>query len=101
MKKQIILDCVAEIPKQKTYDAYQKQKWRNALQKYCDAEAWDDKNAGNAWCKCGYMNYCDECLGSDMTNPCVKAICEFASKNHIKIDYENFEFEKFLESLGD
>jgi len=101
--EQVRFDCVEEIPREHKLDKdkYQKQKWRNAFQKYCDTEAWSDENQSNAWCKCGYMNYCDCCRGADMTNPCVKAICAYAKKNKQAIDYNDFDFEKLLERLGD
>lgn len=76
-----------------------KQKWRNKLQEYCDKEAISDENECNAWCKCGYMSYCDYCLGAGETNACVKAICEFCKKKKIEIDYNNFDFESFLEKV--
>lgn len=102
-KKQIMFDIVEQMPKNKQYDKekYLKQKWRNKLQKYCDEQSQTEGHR-NGYCVCGYMNYCDYCSGAfKNTNCCVKAICEVAKIKNIKIDYNDFNFEKFLEKIGD
>lgn len=96
MKNQIMLDEVAKMPKQ--VDKYKKQKWRNKLQEYCDKEA--ISNECSAWCKCGYMSYCDYCKDSGATNCCVKVIFELLKESKdCKIDYNNYDFETFLENI--
>lgn len=76
---------------------YKKQKWRNALQKYCDEQAYKDETS--PYCVCGYMQYCDMCIGAGITNACVKAICELCKYKNIEIDYDDFDFEKFIDKV--
>ena len=79
-------------------DKYKKQKWRNALQKYCDKEA-DTSGPYTGYCICGYMRYCDYCEGAGKTNACVKAICEFCKENNVPVNYEDFNFEEFIGNI--
>lgn len=95
---QLMFEEVEKIKKQPCIDKYQKQKWRNKLQKYCDNQS-QEVGSTTGYCVCGYMNYCDCCRGSGETNACVKAICEYASKNHKKLDYNDYDFDKLLEEL--
>lgn len=74
------------------------RKWRNALQKYCDDQA-RDKGETTGYCVCGWMKYCDLCRGSDKTNACVKAIKEWCDIRGIKIDYNDYDFEKLIEKI--
>ena len=96
MRGQIRMDLKG-IPK-KANEKYLKQKWRNALQKYCDEQAYDGDGT-SPYCVCGYMEYCDLCNGAGETNACVKAICELAKKKNINIDYTNYDFENFIEKV--
>lgn len=77
-------------------DKYNKQKWRNKLQEYCDNQA---KTIGDVsgWCVCGNMNFCDYCEHCGKKNGCVKAIVEYCKENHIEINYTDYDFEKLLE----
>lgn len=97
---QEMFDIVKNMPKNTLInkDKYQKQKWRNKLQKYCDTQS-QEVGPTTGYCVCGYMNYCDYCRISGETNACVKAICELAKEKGIKIDYKDFNFEKFLAEL--
>ena len=97
---QEMFDIVKNMPKSTlaNNDKYQKQKWRNKLQKYCDIQS-QEVGHTTGYCVCGYMNYCDYCRGSGKPNACVKAICELAKEKNIKIDYNDFNFEKFLAEL--
>lgn len=97
---QEMFDIVKNMPKGLSIDndKYQKQKWRNKLQKYCDTQS-QEVGPTTGYCVCGYMNYCDYCRGSGETNACVKAICELAKEKGVKIDYNDFNFEKFLAEL--
>ena len=100
MKGQIMFEEVAKMPKQTDKIKYQKQKWRNKLQEYCDKEAYSDENQCSAWCKCGYMSYCDYCNGAGKTNACVKAIFDLLKEKKVcNIDYNNYDFKTFLEKV--
>ena len=74
---------------------YKKQKWRNALQEYCDEES-HLSGPYTGYCVCGYMRFCDYCIDPGKPNPCVKAICELCEEKNIKINYEDFNFEDFI-----
>lgn len=97
MKNQIKMDLSA-IPKIAVTTNTQKTKWRNALQKYCDKQA-QEKGETTGYCVCGWMSYCDKCRGSGEKNACVKAICELARENNLNINYNDFDFEKFIEKI--
>ena len=97
MKNQIMFVEVANIPKQNVITGYQKQKWKDKFQAYCDKEA--NKSDCSPWCKCGYMDYCDYCRGMANGNPCAMAVIEMCARNKKEIDYTNLDFEKFLEEL--
>ena len=82
----------------KNKERYKIQLWRNALQKYCDEQA-STVGEYNGYCVCGNMNYCDLCKDSSKPNPCVKAIKEWCDIRGININYENYEFDKFIERI--
>lgn len=94
----MMFEEVKAIKKQTKTDKYQKQKWRNQLQKYCDIQS-EEVGSTNGYCVCGYMSYCDYCRGAGKTNACVKAICQLCNEKRIEIDYNNFDFESFLERV--
>ena len=79
-------------PKQKDNSKYLKQKWRNALQEYCDNQAITEGEK-SGWCCCGTMNYCDLC---DKPYKCVSAILKYANEKNIKISYDNYDFADLL-----
>lgn len=86
-------------PNPKNQEKHKVAKWRKALQKYCDEQAREvGKDTG--YCACGNMNYCNLCKDSSKPNPCVKAIKEWCDLRGIKIDYENYDFEKLIERIG-
>lgn len=95
---QLMFEEVKKIKKQLYIDKYQKQKWRNKLQKYCDNQS-QEVGSTTGYCVCGYMNYCDRCIGAGETNACVKAICELAKEKSIEINYNDYNFEKFIEKV--
>lgn len=79
-------------------DKYNKQKWRNKLQEYCDIQA-QTEGQNSGWCVCGEMAYCDNCEHLGKKNGCVKSIVKFCEENHIAIDTNNYNFEELLKKI--
>ena len=96
---QLVFEEVEKIPKNRKGE-WQKQKWRNALQEYCNQRA---NSTGNftGYCVCGYMKYCDYCRDVGCKNACVKAICRYIREENIniKLDYNDYNFRKLLWQL--
>lgn len=77
---------------------WQVQKWRKALQKYCDDQA-NLVGGDTGYCACGNMTYCLFCESSANTNACVRAIKKLAEYRDIKIDYNNYDFKSLIERV--
>lgn len=68
-----------------------KRKWENAFQR------WSDKQMQDAYTSlgiCGYGSMCDYCEDNSRGRPCVRALNAMCREKHIKIDYNNYNFEK-------
>jgi len=83
-------------PTQPNYK-YLIQKWRNALQKYCD-DMMVKVGGKTGYCACGCMRYCNYCDGKQ-PNECVRAIRELADEKKIEIDWTDYDFEKLIEKV--
>lgn len=72
-------------------------KWRKSLQWYCDMQA--QQSGNNLYCVCGNMKYCALCKDSRRPNPCVIAIKSWLDYRGIKINYDDYDFEKLIERI--
>lgn len=91
---QLKFDLV-DIPKNKQIRKTISKKWKQKLQEYCDKQS-QTEGTKNGYCVCGYMEYCDLCEGGDKDLPCVKPILQLAKKKNIKLNDQDFDFEKLL-----
>lgn len=78
----------------------QKRKWTIELLKWCETQ-WNNYGHINGIFVCGCMNICDYCSVKKIEGckDCVEAIKEVCKKKNIKIDYNDFDFEKLLERV--
>lgn len=68
-----------------------KRRWENAFQKWSNEHGIDgDDDLG---C-CGYGSMCDWCTDNSYGRPCVRALNAMCREKKIKIDYNDYEFEK-------
>lgn len=70
-----------------------KRKWQNAFQAYSDKMFQEPTTPSG---KCGYMSFCDYCADNSYGRPCVRAFNEWARVNHIQVDYDDFDFSKYI-----
>lgn len=70
-----------------------KRKWEKGFQAYSDKMHEVPTTASG---KCGYMDFCDCCADPGNKNPCVRAFNEYARENNIKVDYDDFDFSKYI-----
>lgn len=74
-------------------DHRQKKKWQRAFQAYSDKMLLDGTTPSG---KCGYMSFCDYCADNSYGRPCVRAFGEWARANHIQVDYNDFDFTRYI-----
>lgn len=71
----------------------QKRNWGNAFQR------WSDK-VSQEWTTplgcCGYGTICDCCTDNHIGRPCVRALNRKARSKNIRIDYADWDFEKYF-----
>lgn len=70
-----------------------KEKWQKAFQAYSDKMSQDGTTASG---KCGYMDFCDYCTDNSYGRPCVRAFGKWARANKIQVDYDDFDFSKYI-----
>ena len=97
LKGQIKMD-LSSIQRVKTEKKTISNKWKQALQEYCDTQSLET-GLRTGYCVSGYMKYCDLCDGGNMELSCVKAILKLAKIKGLKINDKNYNFEKLLEEL--
>lgn len=71
----------------------QKLRWQRQFQEYSDKMSQDSSTPSG---KCGYMDFCDCCTDNSYGRPCVRAFGEWARKNNIQVDYNDFDFSKWI-----
>ena len=102
MKQQ--LNRLFDIDTLETNPAYispqEKKKWNNGLKKYI-LDEYNKNNGYSSYMICGYMNYCEECQQKycNGCSDCLVAIKKFCKKKGIEIDYKNFDYKKFIDTL--
>lgn len=70
-----------------------KRKWENAFQKWSNYMAYGEGSSDGRGC-CGYGSMCDWCTDNSYGRPCVRALNAMCREKKIKIDYNDYEFEK-------
>lgn len=95
--KQDSLFDVDNLPKNpEFFSKGEKRKWYNAFEKYCLEKHKNEGETNGNFC-CGYMNICDLCeMKKTGFSQCVSIIKETLTKNNIKINYKDFDFEKWV-----
>lgn len=68
-----------------------KRKWENAFQKWSNEQG--EYNVNSYGC-CGYGEMCDWCTDNSYGRPCVRALNAMCREKRIKIDYNDYDFEK-------
>ena len=68
-----------------------KRNWENAFQRWSNDKLSNDPTTHFG--KCGYGSICDYCDDNSYGRPCVRALNCMCRENHIKIDYDNRNFE--------
>lgn len=69
----------------------QKRKWENAFQKWSNEHGLDGTTAYGC---CGYGSMCDWCEDNSYGRPCVRALNSMCREKGIRIDYNDYNFEK-------
>lgn len=70
-----------------------KEKWQRAFQAYSDKMSQDGTTPSG---KCGYMEFCDYCTDNSYGRPCVRAFGEWARANKITVDYDDYDFTRWI-----
>jgi hypothetical protein len=87
---------VSDIPVAEDWvDPSKKRKWSAAFKKWCDDYyIKDDGRSGRFHCSC--MSMCDKCEQKfcSACKDCVETMKKIFKENNIKIDYEDYDFEK-------
>lgn len=78
------------------YTDYQIRKWTKKYNEYCNRVFDERGDASGVYC-CGYHWCCDECRMTlcNGCRDCVHTVKQIARDLQIKIDYSDFDFEKF------
>ena len=71
-----------------------KRKWENAFQKWSNSFAYGEGGGSYPYGCCGYGSMCDWCTDNSYGRPCVRALNAMCREKKIKIDYNDYEFEK-------
>lgn len=77
---------------------YDKKKWKEAFQNYCDSDKIRKESDLTGLNTCGYWYACDYCDGSDLPCACAKAMLQYFFETGRQVDYKNTD-EKYLDKL--
>lgn len=72
-----------------TISYYDKKKWKQAFQQYCDSDEIREESARNGLNSCGYYYACDLCDGSDLPCACANATTQYFKETGRQIDFKN------------
>ena len=73
--------------------SYDKVKWKEKFQEYCDSDEIRKESNENGLNACGYWFACDYCDGSDLPCACAKALIQYFHEIGRQIDYKNTSIE--------
>ncbi len=68
---------------------YDKKKWKEKFQEYCDSDEIRKESDLNGLNACGYWYACDYCDGSDLPCACANAMLDYFHKTGRKVDFKN------------
>lgn len=77
---------------------YDKTKWKEKFQEYCDSDEIRKESNENGLNACGYWFACDYCDSSDLPCSCAKALIQYFHETGRPIDYKNTSVE-YLDKL--
>ena len=77
---------------------YEKKKWKQKFQEYCDSDKIRKESEENGLNACGYYYACDLCDGSDLPCACANATIEYHFLQGINIDFKNTS-EEYLDKI--
>lgn len=77
---------------------YDKRKWKEKFQKYCDSDEIRKESESTGLNSCGYWFACDYCDGSDLPCACAKAMLQYFHETGRQVDYKNTSKE-YLDKL--
>lgn len=92
---------IEQIEKSKDYvEPNIKRKWSKAFREWCSNKYHNEGHLTGIFC-CGNMKICDECNQKYLMDckDCVETIKQILKDKNIKIDYNDFDFEKILERV--
>lgn len=89
---------IEQVEKSKDYvNPSVKRKWTKAFIKWCNDKYFKEGDLTGIFC-CGNMKICDECKMKYQSacKDCVETIKQIFKDNNIKINYNDYDFEKVL-----
>lgn len=75
---------------------YDKRKWKQKFQEYCDSNEIRKESNLTGLNACGYWFACDYCDGSDL--PCANAMLQYFHLKGKQVDFKNISIE-YLDKL--
>lgn len=100
--KETLFD-VSDIPVAEDWvDPVKKRKWSKAFREWCEKYFIDNYGMSGAF-HCGHMNICDRCEQkyAKGCKDCVETMKELFKRKNIKIDYDDYDFEKIWQQAED
>ena len=77
---------------------YDKKKWKESFQKYCDSDEIRKESDLTGLNACGYWFACNYCDGSDLPCACARALIQYFNETGREIDYKDTS-EEYLDKL--
>ncbi len=77
---------------------YDKKKWKERFQKYCDSDEIRKESDLTGLDACGYWFACDYCEGSDLYCACANAMLQYFHETGREVDFKNTNKE-YLDKL--
>ncbi|MCI9434757.1 MAG: hypothetical protein HFI86_05765 [Bacilli bacterium] len=77
---------------------YDKKKWKEKFQEYCDSDEIRKESDLTGLNACGYWYACDYCDGSDLPCACANAMLDYFNITGRKVDFKNTD-KKYLDKL--
>lgn len=77
---------------------YDKKKWKEKFQEYCDSDEIRKESNLTGLNACGYWYACDYCDGSDLPCACANAMLEYFNLTGRQVDFKNVSTD-YLDKL--